>query len=540
MNRRTFLKGICAAGACSLVSDTVFSSEKKRRPNVVFIIVDDSEFVEYGCYDGMALTPNIDKLANSGVKFENAFTSSSVCTPTRYTCLSGKYASRAKSLLTEDKQPEDMPRFVRWNSHLKSGGWNVASVLQKNGYFTGLCGKWHVGHGEYYQEHLKALNVPAEVSQADQIDPTNPIVDKYLEEKYALQVEDIKRSFGFDFVGSFYSGNLTDYPKNYSKLNKHNHDWITQSALNFIDESQTKQKPFFLYLSTTLQHGPTPLNSIEADRKITSKGLLEKAPDVQPGFKSMYKRLDDAGVSREMAPSLWLDDGVGAVMKKLKDYGIEDDTAVFFFSDQQSWGKGSCFDGGVRTPLIFSWKGSVKSSQVEENLVSNIDFVPTIFDICSVEAPAGMKLDGRSFLPLVSGESEDWRDAVFFELGNMRAVRTKSFKYIATRSYTEKQWQEFPEDVRRSQWYRRKYFRLNSTWKPPLESTASVSAVAKWRHEHFQYAEDADQLYDLRIDPSENMNLADSIEYQGILKRMKSLLTDWLQTMPGSFAEFKQ
>ena len=295
-----------------------------------------------------------------------------------------------------------------------------------------------------------------------------------------------------------------------------------------------------MYLSSTLQHGPEPNNSIEADRRITMAGLQDKAVDSQPSAKSIYKRLDEAGINRNKASSLWLDDGVGAVIKKLEENGQLENTAIFFFSDQQSWGKSSCFDGGVKTPYIFSWPAKVKANQVSEELVSNIDFVPTIFDICGVNPPENMQLDGESILPAVSGKYEPVHDAVFFELGDMRAVRTKDYKYVAVRHYTDEQWSALPKEIQESNEYRTRYFRHTSEWQRSSPEHIRRSAVAKWRWDHSAYVENPDQLYDLRVDPSENMNLADNLEYADQLKAMKQLLKDWLQEMPGPYWEFKE
>jgi arylsulfatase A-like enzyme len=433
-----------------------------------------------------------------------------------------------------------MPRFVRWNTHLESNSDNIASVLQENGYMTGLAGKWHVGQGKHYARNIQKIKIPESIDDKKKVPLDDPEVNEYFKKRYELAVEDIKRSFGFDYVSSYYSGNLTGWPKSLTNFTKHNQDWITQSAAEFIDKSVKNRKPFFIYLSTTLQHGPEPSSSIEADRRITPSGLLDQPPMSQASYDSIYKRLDDAGISRKAAPSLWLDDGVGAVLDKLKKHGLQDNTAIFFFSDQQSWGKGSCYDGGVKTPLILSWPTRIKPNQTCDELVSNVDFVPTIFDICGITAPVDMKLDGKSILPTITGNYEPVHNAVFFELGNMRAVRTKDFKYIATRRYTDQQWNQFPEQIRHSQEYRRRYFRLNTEWQKSSPEHLKKSAVAKWRYDHAKYAEYADQLYDLRIDPGENVNLADNAEYTDILSEMKFLLRNWLKDMPGPYWEFKQ
>ena len=114
----------------------------------------------------------------------------------------------------------------------------------------------------------------------------------------------MQKSYGFDYVGSYYAGNLTGWPRAFDNFTKHNQDWITAGALRFIDENADSDKPFFLYLATTLQHGPSPEASIEADRRISMAGLLDQAPDVQPEYRSIYERFDRASDSPNRAYAL--------------------------------------------------------------------------------------------------------------------------------------------------------------------------------------------------------------------------------------------
>jgi len=525
-----------------------------KRPNVLFIIIDDSEKVEYGCYGGDSLSPGIDSLARDGILFHNGFTSSSVCTPTRYTVMSGQYASRAQSLRTVELQPASMSTYVRWNTYLEPDGLNIASVLRANGYVTGMVGKWHMGHSPEYEERVANIPGPHYDTENEAVAAGDPRADRsmdggkayalddagfnrYLRAKYEIATDDIRKHFGFDDVRAFYSGNLTDYPKAMRNFYFHNQDWMTQGAIEFIDENAHGKGPFFLYFSSTLQHGPEPTNSVAADRRITAMGYIDQAPQVQPDAASIYRRLEEAGLPRSRAPYLWFDDGVGAVLQKLKDEGVYDNTLIFFFSDQQSWGKGSCFDGGVCTPYIMSWPATLPRGVESDHLVSNIDFAPTIFDACGVVPPPGMHLDGRSLLPLARGEAPAWRDALFFELGDMRAVRTRDYKYIAVRPLDEAGWAALPEADRESQNYRKHYFRLNKEWNASPDEHLRASKIALWRACHARFASDPDQLYDLRVDPGEFVNLYDNLEYRHTVQEMRRRLGEWLQTMPGPYAE---
>ncbi len=528
-----FIAALPAVQGCSS------AKAEQAKPNVIFIIIDDSEFLEYGCYGGDVLTPNIDRLAQSGVMYTNGYTSTSISTPTRYTCITGQYASRAESLRTEDHQGENDASFIRWNSHVATGQHNIASVLQANGYRTGLAGKWHIGSGDYYKQNIGKIEKPAQINGKKKVELDDEQVNEYLRQRYEVATEDVKRSFGFDFVGGYYGGNLADiFPMSMSKFRKHNQDWITANAVEFIDESVDDDQPFFLYFSTTLQHDD-PTSSILADRRMTSAGMLDEPVVSQPSGESIMARLEEAGLPQSAATSLWLDDGIGVLLDKLEQRGILDNTVIFFFSDQQSYGKSSCLDGGIRTPYIVSWPSKIAANQVCDELVSNIDFAPTIFDICGVTAPEDMVLDGESIMPTAIG-GEPIHDALFFEIGNQRAVRTKDHKYIAIRRFSDEEWAAQPEEFRTKQYYRQTYFNFDKEWSNFTPTQINASPITAWRDNHKQHCVDADQLYDMRLDPSETMNLAENKRYQKVLVQMKGLLAEWLQTMPGTFGEFKE
>ncbi|MEM1083115.1 MAG: sulfatase-like hydrolase/transferase [Verrucomicrobiota bacterium] len=519
-----FLLGLCATAA--------------ERPNILFIIVDDSEELDYACLGGEVLTPHIDQLANEGIRFRNGFTTSSVCTPTRYSCLTGQYASRAESLRTEDHQPDDLSTFVRWNTHMEAGGHNLASVLQADGYTTAMIGKWHVGHTADYRRKVAGIPRIGSPDKPRALD--DPEANAYLAARYEVAVDDVHRHFGFDHVASFYSGNLTGTPKWMRHFSLHNQDWITKGALDFLDDHAGSEEPFFMYFSTTLQHGPPPNSSVRADRRITARGLIDEPPRVQPDADSIYRRIREAGLPESKASQLWFDDAIGAVMEKLREHDMAENTLVFLFSDQQSWGKGSCHDGGARTPYLLSWPARIPGGDQRHELVTNLDFAPTIFDACQVEVPSDMTLDGESLLPLFNENPPNWREAVFLELGNMRAVRTRDFKYIAVREISEEDWKKLPAEVQKTQAFRRTYFKLKDEWQR-FDGTPHVrnSAVAQWRSDHAHHASDPDQLYDLRVDPSETVNLFHNREYQREAAAMKERLKAWLATMPGPYAEFK-
>lgn len=524
---------------------SICSAVATEKPNVIFIITDDSEYTDYACYGGKCLTPNIDKLAQNGVLFRNGFTSSSVCTPTRYTCLTGKYAGRAESL-QEECRTDQWPGFVRWNTDVECGGQNTASVLRNNGYFTGLVGKWHIGESPELREIWETTPSPLSTNVNKKADIKTPEVAAYIRTLYDAGVKSAKDNYGFDYVASLYQANVDDRRTSWLKqcrLDVHNMEWITDGALKFLDDAAKQDKPFYLYLGTTLQHGPSPVGTLKNGNPLaTAQGLLDKAPHVQPSRASVLQRTRDAGLPDSAAPCLWVDDAMGAVFKKLADLNLDKNTLVIFFSDQQSPGKGTCYDWGVQTPMIMQWPGKVKGGQVNEDLIGNVDFAPTIFDACGVTPPKDMILDGQSFLPLVQGKKIDWREALYFELGDMRAVRTKDWKYITNRLMPEEEWTKMTATEQDEQKFRKTYFKAREQY---LRGESRVNTgdlprqdVIRYRYDHAELIELPDQLYSLHKDTFEVKNLAGNPEYVGKLEHMQSLLGEWLGSMPGPYGEF--
>ncbi len=537
---------LVAAAGIGLVAGCrtdVAQKNAANRPNILFIIVDDSNFSQYACFGGKALTPNIDRLAREGMLFEQAYTSSSICTPTRYSVLTGQYASRAPSL-NKECQTDRFPSFIRWNTDIDPSIPNTAHVLRDAGYFTGMVGKWHIGYAGV-EEALKSMPSPLPADHSILADPADPAVKAYLKILYDAGVEGIKRS-GFDYVDRLYQANPDDKMTPWStqcQLNQHNPEWITEGALEFLDKAAQQEKPFYLYLSTTLLHlSPDPTADLKTGNPlITPLGLLDKAPDVQPSRASVLERIRAAGLPEEAAMGLWFDDGVGAVLQRLETLGLADNTLVVFFSDQQIPGKDTCYDAGVNTPMLMRWPGRIAPGTRNDDLISNIDFAPTFFAAAHVQPPEDMHLDGLSFLPLVQGGKIPWRDALFFELGDMRAVRTREWKYIAVRALTEEQWNRMSPKEREEQEFRKRYFRNEAVfdrWAQEVkDGTTDARSIYRTAHRADYLKPDA--LYDLKSDPQELNNLAANPAYAEPLKSMKKRLTEWLDTMPGPYGEFK-
>jgi arylsulfatase A-like enzyme len=489
-----------------------------ERPNLVLIYTDDQDLDEIGCYRGRMATPHMDSLARDGMKFTRYYVCSAVCSPSRYNALSGRCASRSLKQQGR-KYPPGGPVNIGWEAGIIGEPHTLAGVLKAGGYATGMVGKWHQGALE------PMARFPAEA------DPDDPEIRRQLERNNEIMVRSV-RSCGFDYAGAVYQNNVDGgkagqpfwIPR---KLGYHNMEWVTACALEFIEDN--KAGPFFLYMAPTLVHGPSALKSLQADPRTTPLGYVD-VPDVQPSRQSVLeraRRVNAEGGGRildKAAGSIWLDDGVGAVLRKLDDLGLAEDTLVLLASDNGNVAKFTCYDGGARLPMVARWKGVIPAGAVCDRLVSNLDFAPTLFEIAGVQPPAEMVLDGQSMLKALKGDPSYRRESLFLEITTERAVVTDDgFKYIAVRYLPAVQ-----EQVDQGR-------RFNH-WCQPLESaTHTYGADARYPG-YF----DQDQLYDLNTDPAERENLAHKPDEQARLARMKALLRGYSATLPHTFGEFKR
>ena len=541
MRRRDFLKQL-GAGAAAMGLGKAFAfakaGGKKRPPNVVFIITDDQPLEAFGFLSKARpkpLTPHIDKLAAQGLYFSRCYVSTSVCTPSRFTCLTGMYASRSQSTNFRNSITAEGQTNVQWNADLRPGDLTVAKVLKENGYATGIVGKWHNGAPEGRARFWANI-------QPDS-DPARPETAKALAEVQE-KLHAHARAHGFDYAASMNLANFGAHPCR--KLRYHNPEWITKGAIDFIE--QNKDRPFYLYMATTLLHGPSPLASLKADPRITHCGLLEKPPTVQPSRQSVLQRAKAAGVPEQLAPATWLDDSIGAVMNKLDELGLADNTLVIYFDDHGvEQAKGSNYEGGVRTPCFIRWPGVAKPGR-SDALVQNVDFAPTILAACGVEPPKDMTLDGQDLTGLLTGRTKTLRDSVYCEIGYTRAVCTDRWKYIAFRIPPSKQMTKAQRIAAVEKYAANKAQRedeefhadpdapLSHMGFPQGQATEQANALKKHAKTYF----DADQLYDLENDPNEQRNLASDPAHKAKLVEMQALLKKHLAGVPGTFAEFKK
>lgn len=530
VDRREFLKIAAGTVGASAFASHAANRVSSRRPNIVFVITDDQERSEFNFLpegrdaNGKRrnLTPNIDMLAREGVVLDAMHVTSPVCTPSRYTCLTGRYASRATNPRFVHALNRNSQANITWNTHIMPDTPNLASLLKSAGYVTGGVGKNHVIETEQ-------TKIPKGSSVKD------PAVVKTLADNHAACIEAYK-SCGFDFAASIYNGNMGGFPV--VELDAHNMDWITKGALDFLDIVRDRGKPFFLYMATTLNHGPSDGNKrYTANPLATPAGLLDEPLDVMPSRASLEKRVEAAGLPLETTcDSLWLDDALGAVIDKLRQHGMLDDTIIFFFNDHGvESGKATLYQGGALTPcVVWAKKGFAGGRRVDRHL-TNLDFVPTILDMCNVPQTGRPDLDGKSFLSLLEGNDRQVHDALFFEIGATRAVIKGDWKYIAFR---------VPDYMKNmSDEDREKSLQRHVTTDPYAPFTHLADRPGGRGSEqpakkHYKNYYDEDQLYNLHADPEEQINLASDPQYKTKLDELKSELKLFLATVPGTFAEF--
>lgn len=382
---------IAAVGVCADEKPVAGKGKGKPHTSVVLILIDDLGWSDLGCYGSEYYrTPNIDALARGGVKFTDGYAACNVCSPTRAAILSGKYPARL--LLTQwlpsgrwDATKNRM-REARYLSNLPLEEITVAEAMREAGYRTAFMGKWHLGTETYYYPEHQGFDL--NVAGRDYGAPGSyfypfegkwriPTTGKVLEKKSPLD------------------GKAGDYLV----------DRLAEEAEKFIVSS--KDAPFFLMLSHYAVHSPLQ----GKPGKVTE---YEAVPAEQQQGKPHYAAMVES-----------VDESVGRVMRTLQRLNLDKDTLVIFTSDNGGFAKatdnsplrankGSNYEGGIRVPVLMHWPGRIAAGTIcKEPVISN-DFYPTILDATGVESKPFQHLDGMSLMPLLSGDGEFARDALYW------------------------------------------------------------------------------------------------------------------------------
>ena len=387
-DRRGFLKLVgfsgvsLAVGGCGQALRT--SSSKK--PNVVVILADDQGWGDLSLNGNVNLkTPNIDSLARDGVSFDRFFVCP-VCSPTRAEFLTGRYHPRS-----------GVHGVSTGNERMNLDEKTVADAFVAGGYATGAFGKWH--NGMQYPYHPNGR--------------------------------------GFQEFYGFCSGHWGNY---FSPMLEHNGrivkgkgyltDDLTDKAMEFMETSAKASKPFFAYLPYNIPHSPMQVPD-KFWKKFDGKELQMRNRD--PKKENLGHTLPALAMCEN------IDWNVGRILKKLKKMNLANDTIVIYFSDNGPNGwrwndgmkgkKASTDEGGVRSPLMVRWPGTIEAGVKVDRIAGAIDLLPTLVELTDISRAGDKPLDGKSLVPLLTSAAGNWPDRMIFShWGGRVSVRTQRFR----------------------------------------------------------------------------------------------------------------
>jgi len=410
MKRREFLKK-CAAttkgfilsylaivAGCTTPGKLQKADFNRKLPNIIFIFVDDMGWRDVGFMGSEYYeTPNIDKLAGQGMIFTNAYSNAPNCAPARACLLSGQYSPR-HGVYTVDISSRGNSKLrklipIENTTILDSNIVTIAEALKPAGYASASIGKWHLGNDPQFGPIAQGFDVNIGGYSAGH--PQN------------------------GYFVPYKNPELPDGPKG-----EYLTDRLTDEALNFIENN--KHKPFFLYLPHYAVHTP-----LQAKEKLIEKYKNKAGSHGQnnPKYAAMIESTDQ---------------GVGRILDMLDELKLADNTVVFFFSDNGGvkgitsneplrGGKGMLYEGGIREPMAVRWPGVVKPGTTSETPVIAVDMFPTILEMTGAQTPEGKLLDGVSIVPILKGQGDLDRKAIFWHFpaylqGKAKGAKDEHFR----------------------------------------------------------------------------------------------------------------
>jgi len=481
-------------------------------PNIIIINVDDMAGGQHFKFEGRdCISPTLDALVSSGLRFTSASAASTVCGPSRYSLLTSRWPSRNTSATYIARYPlGTLGRFGVSDTELEADGQNLGGWLREAGYRTGMVGKGHLIDDDLTQTSnwaSKGLMIYPQTA-----DPaTDANTNAKMRHNHRVLSQRM-RTFGFDYVASYYKANLLELRND--ALNVHNQEWITKGALDFIDENRNER--FFLYMAPTINHGPVRndlTKTLRANNAYTGEGYLPDADySFMPSRQSIVDQVTAAGKDLISARETWLDYSVKAILDKLSQHGIRNDTLIIFTSDHGEktlygpliWGKSSLYDLGMKVPLVMNWPNGITApGRNYDEIVSHVDIAPTLLALNGASALPTRPVDGVSLIPVFNGSSAAVRNDLFAEIGYARAVRTKDRKYIAVR-YTPSVYSQIESGFRWPEFNANSQQTGGTIARPYYINNSGLGAGAASTNPNY-FGED--QLYDLSVDPDEDTNL---------------------------------
>ncbi len=361
------------------------SSYAATRPNIIFIVVDDLGYGDITSYGGPISTPAIDSLAQGGVRFTDGY-AQAYCTPSRAALLSGQYPQRSGlTFALGANSPQGLP----------ASAITIAELLRSAGYTTGLFGKWHLGKSEQQgpdKSGFRIVEAAMRIGEGDHYTHRNP--------NNGLAVDWWTNHFG--------TTNLVPLmPTAYSGVE------VTNKALRFITMANIAGQPFLAVVAYQEPHSPFQAPGGTASNRANNPS----------NYPAMVKSVDT---------------GVGQIMARLRQLGLEQNTLVVFMSDNGGYGpgrnaplrgkKGDVWEGGWRVPTIAYWPGTIPP-QVSHAPITELDWLATFAEIIGTPLPATYKVDGKNILPVLQGGTIATRPLFIGQDGNF-AVRYGDWKLV--------------------------------------------------------------------------------------------------------------
>ncbi|WP_428430064.1 arylsulfatase [Pedobacter sp.] len=458
-------------------------AQKKAKPNIVLVLVDDLGFSDIGPYGAADIaTPNLDRLAAEGIRFKE-FYNNSICAPTRASLLTGQYQHKAGVGFFNNNL--GLPAY---QGFLNKESLTLAEVLKTAGYTTLMSGKWHVGDDENQWPNQRGFDhffgfiggASNYYEIGNQGKPTVPLVK--------------------------------DNKPFYLEPGKYLTEEITNNALGFLDDQQKTNKPFFLYLAYNAPHWP--LQALPADlakykgkykkgwdslrieryQNAIKKGVIDAGQkiavqdaQVKPWNKLTYDEQQYWQTRQEVYASMidHVDQGIGRLLAKLKALKQDDNTIIIFISDNGAQGgngtrlytsrntglvgtagsyetqnsnwsqtgnsphrdyKGAPYEGGISAPFIAWYPQKIKASSISQGTAHLIDLAPTFYELAGAKYPSVLNgvssnaLPGKSLLPVLTGKAGrvERGEPLFWERGGNKAVRDGDWKLVSSAAKGEK------------------------------------------------------------------------------------------------------
>jgi arylsulfatase A-like enzyme len=412
--------------------------------NVVLILADDYGWTDLSCYGSKFYqTPNIDKLARDGMKFTQAYAACCVCSPTRGAIMTGKYPARTHITDWIPGQMPENPKLIvpDWTKYLPLTEVSLGRAFHNAGYATASIGKWHLGSEEYWPE----------------------------KQGFDINIAGTERPNPKTYFAPYNIPTLKEGP-----TGEYLTDRLGDEVEKFIENN--KDKPFFLYFPEFAVHLP-----LQAKKPIIAK-YKKRIREGMAQTNAIYAAMIES-----------MDDTVGRVRRKLDELNLSDNTVVVFASDNGGRvpttsnlplrvGKGSCYEGGTRVPLIVYWPHVTEPGSVCDTPVISMDFYPTLLEIVGEKKAAKKGIDGVSLIPLLKQNGKLKRDELFWHYPHYQHYQ--------------------------------------------LGGTTPYGAIRKGDFKLIEFFDDMRvELYDLKTDIGEHHNLADSMPKK--VKELRDRLHEW-------------